>query len=384
MCNDEEKMYYTGISPTPPMLVYRSSKTPWVGYAGLDGFSNLRFKYKRLRGVFDHKLNAAWDVVGPRVRDTLDADEVAWTSIDVVRFLTDGDIDGEKILGPVVIWVGVRRGSLQSEDASNSADAILAILRGFDIDDVEVEFRESVYMRSQAVGPALLPSVDSDDDITAAVRGPLTAALGLPIAPSDRPDAQGTMALYFAEGGDSNNVLGLTCRHVLFQTDDAANDKYVYASVGEPRKGVQLLGTRAFDSLIHNIKIRVGRHALYFRYNEADAEEWEKKLDNEEDTDNVAKITNRLKRIENKLNEEGKAIETFANFYVQVEEEWSEPDLRTIGFVRCSPAITFNADDEGFTEDWAAFELDGRKFEKVFEGNFIDLGMLSPLSLQAV
>ena len=131
--------------------------------------------------------------------------------------------------------------------------------------------------------------------------------------------------------------------------------------------------------------MRIGEHALSFQYNKEDAEEWEEKLDNE-DTDEVAteNMIRRLKRVENKLNEEGKAIETLANFYVQVEEEWSEPDLRAIGFVRCSPPVAFNADDEGFTEDWAAFELDGRKFEKVFEGNFIDLGMLSPLLLQAV
>ena len=44
------------------------------------------------------------------------------------------------------------------------------------------------------------------------------------------------MTLYFAEGGNSDNVLGLTCHHVLFKTDGATNNDYVFAGACAPRQ----------------------------------------------------------------------------------------------------------------------------------------------------
>ena len=42
------------------------------------------------------------------------------------------------------------------------------------------------------------------------------------------------MTLYFAEGGNSDKVLGLT--HVLLETDEATIDDYIFAGAGVPRK----------------------------------------------------------------------------------------------------------------------------------------------------
>jgi hypothetical protein len=69
------------------------------------------------------------------------------------------------------------------------------------------------------------------------------------------------MAFYFAEGGDSTKVLGLTCHHVLFKTDA---DHYPgrLTSAGAPRRDVQLLGLRAFDKLLNSIRLRIGRHGI--------------------------------------------------------------------------------------------------------------------------
>ncbi|ETW77761.1 hypothetical protein HETIRDRAFT_243201, partial [Heterobasidion irregulare TC 32-1] len=135
----EAMLYYSGISPTPPKLVYRtgSLKTPWVKPTGSDSYRKL----KQARGVFGHRLNVVWKDVGPVVRDLLNARKVAWTSIDVVRFITDGDID-EKTRGPVVLWIGVHPDSLQAEDAFSLSNDVFDLLAKFDIDNVEVEYRE--------------------------------------------------------------------------------------------------------------------------------------------------------------------------------------------------------------------------------------------------
>jgi hypothetical protein len=69
----EAMSYYSGVSPTPPKLVYRtgSLKTPCVKPKGLELYHK-----KQAHGVFNHKLNKIWKVVGPQVRDLLNAQRV--------------------------------------------------------------------------------------------------------------------------------------------------------------------------------------------------------------------------------------------------------------------------------------------------------------------
>ncbi|KIJ12527.1 hypothetical protein PAXINDRAFT_163883 [Paxillus involutus ATCC 200175] len=354
--------YYSGISPTPPKLVYRtgSLKTPWVKPTGLESYRKL----KQACGVFGHKLNVVWKDVGPLVRDLLNTQRVAWTSIDVARFITDGDGD-EKIRGPVVLWVGVRPDSLQGEDAFSSSNEILNLLARFGIVDLEVEYRESVYKRS--VGPALLRPV-SNLNTAVDVCGPVTPALGLPIAASNRPGAQGTMALYFAEGGDSDTVSGLTCHHVLFKTDGTTNNDYVFAGAGAPREYVQLLGTRAFDELLASIKMRIRRHGIMVGIHEGQIKKLEVRVGGD-DEDDVAEAKKELKKTRALLDDANEAI-----------EDLERPSERTIGYI-LSSAVAFNVGPERFTENWGAFELDGPKFRDASKGNFIDLGTEIPPDL---
>ena len=113
--------------------------------------------------------------------------------------------------------------------ACNAAQDVLALLNDYQITDVDIDidFRESFYVCE--VGPRLLnhvhiPELDPLPNITS----PLTPALGLPISTKANPNTQGTMALYLAEGGDSDRPLGLSCRH-------AANVDYVHRHNRPPR-----------------------------------------------------------------------------------------------------------------------------------------------------
>ncbi|TFK49387.1 hypothetical protein OE88DRAFT_422270 [Heliocybe sulcata] len=371
----EATFYYAGISPSPPKLVYRTGgdRYPWVMPKGPEAYRRL----EQACGVFGHKLNAIWNDVGPKVRDLLIAESVPWTSIDVVRFVTDGDGD-EKVSGPVVIWVGVVPDSLDSDGAFDSSNGILELLATNDVDDVEVEYRESIYTPS--VGPALLPSV-SNLNATADVRGPLTTALGLFVATPDRQDAQGTMGLYFAEGGSSDKVLGLTCHHVLFKAGENTNDPNVLAGAGAPRKNVQLLGTRHFEKLLDDIKLRIRGHGIMLPIHEDQITKLKAKVKAMDEARNEAaaeEAGEELQETERLLQKTHKAIEDLEKFYDRVKREWGTPTQRIIGHIRSSPALTFNVGPEGFTEDWGAFELDGSKFKDAFKGNFIDLGTEIP------
>jgi hypothetical protein len=363
----ETMLYYYGISPSPPSLVYRTGglKMPW----SLGPESNPR--PKQVCGVFGHKLNTVWDEMGFKVRDGLNAQRIDWSSIDVARFITDEDGD-QKIEGPVVIWVGVYPGSLQDEEAIISAKTILELLAKYDIDDVEVEYRESIYRRS--VGPALLRPA-SKVNATVDVRSPLTPTLGLSIAASDRPHAQGTMALFFAEGGKSKKILGLTCHHVLFKTDAQTNNSYVFAGLGAPCRYVQLLGTRAYKGLLASIEDKAVHHA---RAAEACTQRitWlEERVGGDEE------MIEDLSQTRAELVKTKKTIDGLEVFYAQVKKDWESPEQRIIGHIRYSSAITYNTDPGGFTEDWGAFELDGSKFRASFEGNVLDLGMFPSIHL---
>lgn len=364
---EEAMFYYAGISPTPPKLVYRtgSDARPFVMPKGLEAYCQL----KQARGIFGHALNNVWKTsVGPKVCELLTTLNVAWTTIDGVRFLADKG-EGESTLGPVVIWIGVRPGSLKGEDAYSAAHDILNLLHGVDIHDVEVEFRESLY--HHYTGPVLLKSV-SDLNNTVDVCGPLTTALGMSISAADRPTAQGTMTVFFAEGGKSNKMLGLTCHHVVLKVDADNNEDYTLRSAGAHRKNVQILGTRAFNALLDSIRLRIGRHAIMLEIHKADIEKLEKKLESE-DEDDVEEANDGLAKVRTRLADANKAIEDLEKFFSTVKKDWGLASQRIIGHIRRCPPVAFNVQPGGYTEDWAAIELDGAKF-KNFKGNFIDLG----------
>jgi hypothetical protein len=272
-------------------------------------------------------------------------------------------------LGPVVLWIGVLPNTLAGEDAFNSAKGLLELLKRHDITDVDVEYRESVYRRS--AGPALLKSV-SDINSTVDVVGPLTSALGLPIAGSAEPHLQGTMGFYLAEGGESEDILAITARHVLFPLHGDSAD-YVHAGNNKRRKDVLLMSPQAFNDLLKSIRIRIGKHGTTAERYEAQIQHLEKRVtsDDEEDATETRKV---LAKTRQRLDEAREAIDELYVFYQRTREDWGKRSRRIIGHVVRSPAITVGSDPHGFTTDYAVVRLDKEKFKKSFKGNVLDLG----------
>ena len=146
----EKFSYYNGIAGNNddhPDLVYRSDylTRPFSKPGG-------RFPHipvKSVRGVFGTRLNGVWDVVGLKIRDTMKAKKVNWSSIGLARFYTHGPPGEEDMgsLGPVVIWMGVPPGSMSAETAHEVSQEFLAILLENQVNDVVVEWREAVVVR---------------------------------------------------------------------------------------------------------------------------------------------------------------------------------------------------------------------------------------------
>jgi hypothetical protein len=280
--------------------------------------------------VFGHKINAVWKELGPKICQLLDSEGLFWTSIDVVRFKV---VEGA--VGPVVLWIGVAPETLSGEDARTSANGCLDLLQQFDIADVEVEFRGSIYIRS--AGPTLLKPV-SDLNPTVDVRGPLTPVLGSSIAAQATPHAEGTGGLYLAEGGGSENVLLVTARHVLFSPNEGPNVDYPRTNPSEPRRNVLLLGTRAFDNLIKSIMIRIGPHGIMVERYGRQIEKLQERVTSEDEG---------LKKTQLLLSKANKAIEALKKFHDEVMSNWSRPKQRVLGHIVRSPPITVGAGTEG-------------------------------------
>lgn len=329
-----------------------------------------RCETRELRPVFDHKVNAIWATdLGPKVCELLDSQAIYWTSIDVVRFIRTGE--GETV-GPVVLWIGVAPESLLAEDAHMSAKACLNLLEEFDIVDIEVEFRESTYMTS--AGPTLLkPASNQDADVD--VRGPLTPTLGLPIAMQEvTRDDEGTGGLYLAEGGNSNAILLLTARHVLFPTNLEPNITYSRSHTKAPRRRVLLLGRRAFEDFLDSIKIRIGEHTILMDYREKKIADLKLRVDGNNEADAEAAVR-QLEKVQGQLDGATEAIEGLQRLYAQSKKGWSKPGQRVLGHIAYSPPLAPGAGTEGFTEDYALIELDNLKIKDAFKGNVIDLGV---------
>lgn len=131
----EAKHYYYGL-PSAPVLVARSSTTPWEAPTGPEAYH----KPKELRPVYNHSISEAWGGDLPRkVIATLDSMKVNWTSLDIVRIGYEGEHPG-----PVDLWIGVLPESLCSDDGLVAVSKCRELLEEYGIADVDVEIRESV------------------------------------------------------------------------------------------------------------------------------------------------------------------------------------------------------------------------------------------------
>ncbi|KAL5514043.1 hypothetical protein ACEPAG_2804 [Sanghuangporus baumii] len=367
---EEALSYYAGL-PSQPALIYRTGREQWSPPKGPEAYRHL----KELCEVFAHPIVEVWNDLGWKVVNIMDAHQIRFTTIDVVRFkkiVEDEDDDSgeakKPFVSPVTIWIGVSPDTTSATAAYGAAQDVLALLKDFEITDVDVDFRESVYVRE--VGPRLHRPVGDLDPLVDVV-GPLTPALGLRISTKARPNAQGTMALYLAEGGDSNRLLGLTCRHVLISSNDT-NVDYVYHS-GAPAREVLLLGKRAFTNLVDSIKVRIGRYGIAIERWSSQIAGFERR---EQGPDAVDAAKARPDRVETQrlVDKAETAMDALAELLKQVNQDWSQPNNRVLGHVLHSPAIALGVGPRRFTEDYGIFEVNRDKLGEDFQGNKIDLG----------
>ncbi len=135
----EAELYYAGL-PSAPLLVARTSTTPWKAPTGPEAYR----QPKELRPVGKHAITEVWKDLGPKVFSLLDSMKVKWTSIDVIRIVNAGE---PSVSAPVIVWIGVVPASLSGSDGIAVACKCRGLLEEHRIVDVDVEICESVVTR---------------------------------------------------------------------------------------------------------------------------------------------------------------------------------------------------------------------------------------------
>jgi hypothetical protein len=143
---------------------------------------------------------------------------------------------------PVIVWMGVVPGSLSAEEGIEVAIYCKGILSAHNINDVEVEIRESEVFRS--AGPKLYKPTHNYNP-TAQAREPFSSALGLPICAEATPSIEGTGGFFISL--NPGEIYLVTARHVVFHPDEEPNVLYQHA---QRRRNVLLLGDTAVEKCI--------------------------------------------------------------------------------------------------------------------------------------
>jgi hypothetical protein len=382
LISDFERVHYwNGISMDPPELLYRSDleSNPFpVPPPGTTRWSEL--PVKTAEGVFETPLNAVWHIVAPMMVALFKKRGIKYSALKTARFSTRNE-DGEKTLGPIVIWIATHPNTTSAENARDASPDILHILKEHKVEGAVVEWYEGSV--EKLLGPALMRVADETNP-THYVRRPFTAVLGMPIATKEREeaDAQGTVSFFFHEnktknGEPSARVLAVSNKHVLRR--DTTVD-YQFMGSGAPRQFVRVCGFRRFQRSTDEIRALVtGNVAEAVRLAEEIARlEAKEKSEDEEQAEEDEEALRIKKGQLDKVNRDNRRLQAF---FKEVNTQWNDIARRNIGFVDWAPSISIDVDDRHYTRDIGTVELDPQKFKDHFQGNVVQLGaFLSHLS----
>ncbi|KAF5251024.1 hypothetical protein FANTH_3785 [Fusarium anthophilum] len=255
----ERRMYYHGL-PSCPKLVARSSTTPW----------NQPYEWpdrKRLFVATGHAIQQPWNDPNSSLQRLIIAtlDGIDWTAIDILRIGYESYGDDYRRIPerPVTMLISVSTNSTTFQVAEAAIIACKEILTRFNLDDVEVEIKESVVTTAASssssassdlttgrVPPRLNPGPFDNDliNIKYSHLRNISEYLGASI---DLPSEfnEGTKCLYLQ--GNNGKTYALTCRHALFSAEYLKEYRH---GDGNETKCVRHPGSNSLSRLVERFK----------------------------------------------------------------------------------------------------------------------------------
>ncbi|KAF5631931.1 hypothetical protein F25303_9580 [Fusarium sp. NRRL 25303] len=243
----ERRMYYHGL-PSGPKLVARSSfsTTPW----------NLHREWpdrKKLYVATGHAIQQPWnDPQSSLQRLIIDAlDRIDWTAIDILRIGYESYWEDyrRKPERPVTMLICVSTNSTTFPQAEAVIMACKDILARFNLDDVEVEIKESIATTS-ASSPSSAPFDSTPGREPPPPPWPFRlrhhrAKVQLP------PRHLRVYGNVYQHISSNGKAYALTCRHVLFAPEDL--EEYRYQD-GNNTKDVLQPGENTLYGLVEDFK----------------------------------------------------------------------------------------------------------------------------------
>ncbi|EJD45770.1 hypothetical protein AURDEDRAFT_26470, partial [Auricularia subglabra TFB-10046 SS5] len=124
----EAKHYWHGISDDPPELLYRSDLEGNPFPRPEPGANFFKIPVKTASGTWGTAMNdQVWRDVVPVNVGLFKKRSIAYSVLMSARFLIE-DEDGQKVTGPVVVWVALRPGRNTTYDARDVSPDVLDIL----------------------------------------------------------------------------------------------------------------------------------------------------------------------------------------------------------------------------------------------------------------
>lgn len=370
----EAKHYWHGISDDPPELLYRSDldSNPFPRPEPGDRFFQL--PVKTASGTWGTAMNdQLWRVVAPLIIALFKKRRIAYSVLICTRFLIEGE-DGQKAMGPLVVWVALHPGRNTAMDARDVSPDVLNILIQHGVNGAVVEWYEGAV--EKLTGPPLL-RVTNETNPSYHVRRALTAALGMPIAPKemDVDDAQGSVSFFFHEnrykdGAPSKRVLGVSNKHVLRKVTTL---DYEFKGAGAPRQHVRVCGSRRYNRFVAETRALISKsvaESLDLAEEIARLEEKPRSANEDEAADDASALKTRRTQLE-QAEETCAALQTFLT---TTDASFHDIAYRGVGWVDWAPKISIDLDANRYTLDIGTFELDSSKFSDTFRGNVVDLG----------
>ncbi|KAF5330144.1 hypothetical protein D9611_010648 [Ephemerocybe angulata] len=363
----EAKNYWHGISDDPPELLYRSDLESNPFPHPEPGVRFFQLPVKTAYGTWGTALNEVWHDVAPLIIALFKERGISYSVLKSTRFLIE-DEDGQKALGPVVVWVALHPGRNTASDARDVSPDVLRILVQHGVEGAVVEWYEGAV--EKLTGPPLL-RVTNDTNPSYHVRRALTAALGMPIAAKEM-GAEGSVSFFFHEnrtkdGAPSNRVFGVSNKHVLNKVTT------VEYEAGAPRQYIRVCGEQRYKRFVAETRALMAKNAdgsLRLAEEVARLEGKPRSADADEAADDAYA----LKKKKAQLEEAVETCEALQSFLTTTDEAFHDIARRDIGWVDWAPKIATGLDANRYTLDIGTFELDRSKFSDNFRGNVVDVG----------
>ncbi|KAF5608529.1 hypothetical protein FPANT_453 [Fusarium pseudoanthophilum] len=337
----EIRGYYRGL-PDSPNLVARSTTTPWNDQ-GYD-----KGAYGRLLDpVEKHAVVPLWnDSTGPLRSKILEAvEDIDWNALDILR-CGSTDVKDRRLVRPVILFVSVEPESTTWSDGRAVALRCRDVLREHSIDDIEVEIKESritqccssdqVRTESEPSTAKLTPDIPTlQDEGYRRDSIQLSEFLGNKIASYQNPTREGTKGL-FLRIRDTDTVVALTCRHVLFGPEDENTD---ICHGTHNSRGIIQPGNKTYQDTTEFLR------------------------------DQIIHTQSAIDLLELSTPVAQKRIEYLRGYKAKLEsslhrlEPFESMESRTIGHVLVSPKFGLSSSSPSRFRDWALIELDQTKHQ---------------------